>query len=130
MHEVSLVAAMVEQVEQAARTQGFERVTEVRVGIGAWSGVEASCVEFCFPEVTRGTVLDGARLVIEPIGVEMLCETCGARSAPPRHPADPAATPAEVSGWSCDRCRGTRFRLSRGKEFKVIDLEVLDREEG
>ena len=116
MHEVSLVAAMVEQVEQAARAQGFERVTEVRVGIGAWSGVEASCVEFCFPEVTRGTVLDGAHLVIESIPVEMECEQCRERSTPQAE--------TDSVGWVCGSCGSTRFRLSRGREFKVIELEV------
>jgi len=36
------------------------------LGVGEVSGVDGSCLEFCFPEVTRGTVLDGARLVLVP----------------------------------------------------------------
>ncbi len=116
MHEVSLVAAMVEQVEEVARVQGFERVTEVRVGIGAWSGVEPSCVEFCFPEITRGTVLDGARLAIEPIAVELQCQSCGERSTPPSE--------MDAGAWSCAHCHSAEYRLSQGKEFKIVDLEV------
>jgi len=66
MHEVSLVAALVDRIEAAAVRESFAKVLEIRLGVGEVSGVDGSCLEFCFPEVTRGTVLDGARLVLVP----------------------------------------------------------------
>ena len=65
MHEVSLVSALVDRVEEVAWQEGFERVLEIRLQVGALSGVEPSCLEFCFPEVTRNTVLMDSKLTIE-----------------------------------------------------------------
>jgi len=65
MHEVSLVSALVDQVQEASRAQSFEKVLEIRLAIGDMSSIEPSCVEFCFSEVTRGSVLEGVELVIE-----------------------------------------------------------------
>jgi hydrogenase nickel incorporation protein HypA/HybF len=64
MHELSLVSALVEQVDELSVRESFERVLEIRLGVGSQSGVEPACVEFCFPEVTRGTRLEGAKLVL------------------------------------------------------------------
>lgn len=64
MHEVSILTALVEQVEEVSRRESFKRVLEIRVEVGTQSGVDPSCLEFCFAEVTRGTVLEGAKLTI------------------------------------------------------------------
>jgi hydrogenase nickel incorporation protein HypA/HybF len=66
MHEVSLVAALIDRIEAVAASEHFAQVMEIRLGVGDDSGVDASALEFCFPEVTRGSVLDGARLVLVP----------------------------------------------------------------
>lgn len=66
MHEVSLVAALIDRVEAVAVKECFSRVMEIRLGVGDQSGVDASALEFCFPEVTQGTVLNGAKLTLEP----------------------------------------------------------------
>jgi hydrogenase nickel incorporation protein HypA/HybF len=66
MHEVSLVAALVDRIEAAAIRESFAKVLEIRLGVGEVSSVDASCLEFCFPGVTRGTILDGAKLVLVP----------------------------------------------------------------
>jgi hydrogenase nickel incorporation protein HypA/HybF len=62
MHEVSLVSALVDQVAELSRQQGFTRVVEIQLAIGTASGVEPACVEFCFEEVTKCTLLEGAKL--------------------------------------------------------------------
>jgi hypothetical protein len=61
MHEVSLVSALVDQVEELARVQHFDRVLTIWLSVGALSGAEPSCIDFCFSEVTRSSVLEGAQ---------------------------------------------------------------------
>ncbi len=114
MHEVSLVSALVDQIEETATTRNFQRVLEIRLGIGELSGVEPECLAFCFPEVTRFTILDGARLVTEMIPAECVCRKCGKDSSP----ADPAAL-------FCEHCLSGDVEIRRGREFRVIDLEVV-----
>jgi hydrogenase nickel incorporation protein HypA/HybF len=114
MHEVSLVAAVVEQVEEAAEREHFSRVLAIRLSVGALSGVDPACLEFCFSEVTRATVLEGARLSLDPVAVEVSCEECGQRS----RPEDPACL-------FCAHCGSTLVKVVRGRDFRIVDLEVL-----
>ncbi len=114
MHEVSLVAAWVEQIGELAQKEGFDRVLAVRVKVGALSGVDPSCIEFCFPEVTRNSVLEGSKLILEYVGVELYCDLCHKIS----FPEDPSAI-------FCIYCHSGEVVIRQGKEFKVIDLDVL-----
>ena len=52
-------------MENVARVEKFSRILEIRVSVGKQSGVEPTCIEFCFSEVVRGSVLEGAKLVME-----------------------------------------------------------------
>ena len=67
MHEVSLVSALVDQIEELRIKEGFEQVLEIRLGVGTQSGVNSDCIEFCFSEVTQNTCLQGARLILDPL---------------------------------------------------------------
>lgn len=114
MHEVSLVSALVDQMEETAVARNFQRVLEIRLAIGQLSGVDPECLAFCFPEVTRATVLEGARLVMEQIAAEIFCREC--RQA--THLADPALL-------RCGQCGSHDVEIRSGREFRVVDLEVV-----
>lgn len=74
MHELSLTRNIVEIVASAA---GERRVRRVTVEIGALSGVMSGAIEFCFPELARGTALEGAALEIRRIPARARCRSCG-----------------------------------------------------
>lgn len=114
MHEVSLIADLIDRVDEVAEAQKFDRVLEIRLRVGELCGVEPSCLEFCFPEVTRGTRLEGARLVLESEPAELKCRACGHVS----RPSDPG-------DLTCPRCHSGGVDVSQGREFKVVDLEVV-----
>lgn len=113
MHEVSLLAALVDQIEELAPRENFDRVLKIRIAVGAWSGVESSCLEFCYPEVTRNTVLEGSELILEPVGIELECKSCGRISHP------------EAETVFCSGCQSGEVVVKKGKEFQILDLEVL-----
>ena len=109
VHELSLTQGVVEICEQNA---GGRRVTEVIVEIGSLSGVEPEAMAFCFEACTRGTLLDGARLVIERVAALARCAGCGAESSPGSH-FEP-----------CPSCGGYHLHLLAGEEMRVKELEV------
>jgi len=113
MHEVSLVSALVDQVEELARVQHFDRVLTVWLSVGALSGVEPSCIDFCFSEVARGSVLDGASLVFERVATELACRRCAAVS-----------TPDDPSALFCSACQSTDVQIRSGRDFRIAELEV------
>ena len=58
MHEMSLAEGILQIVEETAAHQGFKRVTEVRLEIGALSGVEIEALSFCLDVVLKGSVAE------------------------------------------------------------------------
>jgi hydrogenase nickel incorporation protein HypA/HybF len=113
MHEVSLVTALVDQVEELARVQHFDRVLTIWLSVGVLSGVEPSCIAFCFSEVTRSSLLDGARLVMQRVDVELACRGCAELSCP----SDPAAL-------FCESCHSADVQVRKGQDFRIAELEV------
>jgi hydrogenase nickel incorporation protein HypA/HybF len=113
MHELSLVSALVDQVEELARVQHFDRVLTLWLSVGALSGAEPSCIEFCFPEATRSSVLEGARLVLQRVEVELACRGCAALSYP-----------SDSSALFCGKCQSTDVQIRRGHDFCIAELEV------
>jgi Zn finger protein HypA/HybF involved in hydrogenase expression len=64
MHEYSLVAALVERVEDEARKAGARAVDKIRVQIGDWAGVERALFATAFDTFKSG-VCGAAALEID-----------------------------------------------------------------
>jgi hydrogenase nickel incorporation protein HypA/HybF len=79
MHELAIAEGLVDAVTE--RLPGT-KIAEVRLEIGALSGVVADSLRFCFDLATEGTALEGACLQITEPGVHCECRTCGAAFAP------------------------------------------------
>jgi hydrogenase nickel incorporation protein HypA/HybF len=114
MHEVSLVSSLVEQIEATARKEVFEKVLRIRLAIGALSGVEPACVEFCFPEVARGSVLEGAELTIDRIDLRLHCQVC-----------EKDSSSSDFIFFVCAHCGSVDVKIENGKEFRVVDMDVI-----
>ena len=79
MHELAIAEGLVDAVTR--RLPGT-KIAEVRLEIGALSGVVADSLRFCFDLATEGTTLDGAQLQITEPGIQCTCRSCGAAFAP------------------------------------------------
>jgi len=112
VHELSLMAGMMEIIQGEARAQGFGRVTRVGLEIGRFAGVEPEALSFAFQVCTRDSVAEGAELVIEPAEGVGRCLDCGRES--------PVASYLD----RCGHCQGERLRIVSGKQMRVKYLDV------
>ena len=55
MHELSIARSILSIVAQSARDEGFERVLEIRLKIGEFSGLVPECLQEFFPIAAKGT---------------------------------------------------------------------------
>lgn len=62
MHELGLMAPLLQRIEAAAAAAGARRVTGVRIWLGALSQCSPAHFAEHFAEAARGTVAAGARL--------------------------------------------------------------------
>ena len=112
MHEMSLAESVMEIIEDAARTQKFQRVRTVVLEIGKLAAVEPDAMRFCFDAVTRGSLAEGAQLeIIETPGAGR-CMACGMTVA------------LQEQYGLCPECGSPRIGIIAGNQMRVKDLEV------
>lgn len=112
MHEMSLAESVLQIIENASRSQDFQRVKAVWVEIGRLSCVEPEALRFAFEAVTNGSLAHGARLEIVEITGQGVCLECSAEvELAARHEACPA-------------CGSYKMRVTGGEDMRVRELEV------
>ena len=112
MHELGLTQSLIDLVEREAEKQGFRKTLEIRMKLGEYSGVVPGYILDLFPEASRGTAAEGAKLLFEQIPGRFLCAGCGYEGAVDRREA------------KCPQCGGTALRMTGGREFFVDSLKV------
>lgn len=112
MHEMSLCEGVVGLIEDQSRTQTFSRVKTVWLEIGRLAAVENEAMRFSFTAVARGTIAEGATLVIIDIPGQALCPACGRI--------------AEIAARfeSCPACGHYPLEIIAGEEMRIKELEV------
>lgn len=115
MHELSVAHAVVSTVT-AALPDPPPRVLEVRLRVGALSGVVPQALEFAYEVAALGTPLADAVLVVESVPVTVHCPAC-----------DADGTLAEAYLFVCPTCGEPTGDVRTGKELEVASI-VLDAE--
>ena len=112
MHELSIVAALFEILEEKAREQGALRITAVTLRVGRLSGVVPDLVVSAFDATKKGTLAEEARLEIESAPFDFRCRACGG--------ADIREEPAVA----CAACGSRDIELLGGLDVIVERIEV------
>ena len=112
MHELAIAQGIIRIVDEQAREKGFQRVQEIRLKMGEFSGLVPACLREFFPVAAAGTAAEGAVLVIETLPARFRCLDCGYEG------------PVDRSGACCPDCRSPAIRMLSGREFYVDSLKV------
>ena len=113
MHEFSLVEALISSLEKMGKEEGWGRVTEIRLRVGALRQVFPDILEFAFETASTGTFLQGARLLVEEVPLSYRCLKCG--------------TVWGEEGGPCPACgSGVRETLA-GMEMDIQSVEVEEK---
>lgn len=113
MHELSIAAAMIEQLSEACQAAGATRIVRVDVMVGDLSGVDLEALELAFPMACEGTEAQGALLVAQREPLELLCSECKQVTLP------------EDVAILCGHCSSTDVEVVRGKTLAIKSMEVL-----
>ena len=114
MHELSLAGGILQLVEDAAARDPFKRVSQLRLEVGALSGVEVHALRFALDAIAPGTCLEGAAIEIEEPPGRAWCLRCA------------AAVEIVSRTDACPRCGGHPVQPSGGTGLRVLDLLVHD----
>ena len=112
MHELSLAKGILSIIKTEQEKNGFERVLEISLKVGEYSGIVPRCLEEFFPIAAGDGCAKDARLRIEVLPAVFRCAECGFEGRPDRERA------------CCPQCGGEHIRMVSGREFYVENLVV------
>jgi len=112
MHELSIAMSIVEMAEEEALTRNAH-VSAVHLKLGMLSGVVKEALLSSYGIACDGTALEGSRLVIEEVPVQVFCPVCNVNR-----------TLASMQWFICPECGATTPTVVHGKELEVTALEI------
>lgn len=113
MHELSIGRALLGQITAVMQQRNASIVTRATVRIGALSGVEPALLRTAYEQLRRDTVAAHAELVIVPVPVHVLCESCGAQSE------------TTANRLVCPHCSSTRTIVTSGDEMLLESVDLV-----
>lgn len=108
MHELSLAEEVMALV---ARHAGGMRVRRITLTVGALAGVEPEALRFALGSVTRGTLADGADIVLVDEAAVARCPACGSEQG------------IEARYDPCSACGAFGLTLLAGDALRVASIE-------
>ena len=112
MHELAIAQGIIEIVNSEAKKNGFERVLEINLKIGEFSGIIPECLLEFFPVAAASTPAEGAELRIDTVDAQFKCADCGYEGR------------ADRKNACCPACRSTAIKMTAGRELYVENLKV------
>jgi hydrogenase nickel incorporation protein HypA/HybF len=109
---MSIVAGLIEVLEEKARQAGATRVTAVKLRVGEMSGVVPELLSSAFEAYQKGTIAEGAVLEIVTVPVRPRCRSCGGTSW------------REEGGFVCAACGSRDLEVVDGRDLILERLEV------
>ncbi len=112
MHELSVMAYMLESVEAHAQRIGAKKVLAINLVIGERASIIDDSILFYFDALTPGTVAEGAQLNVRRTCMQFHCAAC-----------DDDYTPSG-SDFRCPRCHTVGQVTDDGSELLIESMEI------
>jgi len=112
MHELSIVQNIIGIVAMKAEKSGVSRVTEIHLEIGQLSGVELESLEFAFRNLSPGSIIESAKILIDKPKGTARCIKCGYEF--------------EIENFigSCNKCSSFDLEIIKGRELRVKSITI------
>ena len=112
MHELSIAMSIVDMAQEEAERRNVQ-VDAVHLDLGALSGVVKEALLFSYGVACDGTLLEGSRLVVTDVPIEVFCPVCKV----PR-------TLKSMQWFCCPECGAATPEILHGKELVITALEL------
>jgi hydrogenase nickel incorporation protein HypA/HybF len=114
MHELSIAMSIVDMAQEEAERRNVT-IDAVHLELGPLSGVVADALLFSYEMACSGTSLEGSKLLIREVAIEVYCPACKTRK-----------TLSSMQWFCCPECGTPTSDVIHGRELAITALEVRD----
>jgi hydrogenase nickel incorporation protein HypA/HybF len=114
MHELSIAMSIVDMAQEEAERRNVT-IDAVHLELGPLSGVVADALMFSYEMACCGTPLEGSRLVVKEVAIEVYCPSCKAQKIL-----------TSMQWFCCPECGAPTSEVIHGKELAITALEIRD----
>ena len=109
---MSIAMSMIEMVREEMQKCDAKTLRSVRLNIGQMAAIVPDSLSFCFEVITKGTEMEGARLMMDVIPLKGYCNTCESEF--------------EIKDYvfACPSCGDTNIKTISGQDLAIVEIEV------
>jgi len=120
MHEYSLIKEIVDTVLEKAKEYNAKSVVKVEIDVGELKFLTDEQAQYLFRELSKGTILENAKLEINYVSSEIYCRKCGYKGkAEHLEEIDP-----HFPIIKCPKCGEEFVEIVRGNECIIKNIQV------
>jgi hydrogenase nickel incorporation protein HypA/HybF len=112
VHEFAIAESLIKIATEQAAKNGAAGIFSVRVKVGKMTSVVPEALHFAFDTLSKGTLLEGAKLVIDEVPLTVSCAKCGKSSE------------LDEPAFQCPHCSATDLKIVTGRELHVDSMEI------
>lgn len=112
MHELGIAQSIIDIATKVAKENGGSRISRVSIQAGELRALVKDQLTLCFDFAAEGTPAAGAKLDVDVIPLEVLCESCHREFR------------VRNFEFICPDCGETSIKVLRGKELRILEVEL------
>ncbi len=116
MHELPVTESILRIVLRHALPGNVNRIVRIFLEIGELSELENEWIQHYFDYLSKGTVAENAKLVINRIPIVLQCNECSNAFEIKRE---------AMKNIQCPECGNTKYRLVSGRSYYIKNMEVI-----
>ncbi|MGQ4873882.1 MAG: hydrogenase maturation nickel metallochaperone HypA [Promethearchaeia archaeon] len=123
MHELSFAINIFKVAEATARRYNAKKITEVYLEIGELTLIVPELLKESFKIATKGTIAEGAKLIIKITPGKIKCRNCGYVG---NVILDEKAYLTGLQLFQCQKCGSNNTEVIEGKKANVKNIKIQE----
>jgi hydrogenase nickel incorporation protein HypA/HybF len=120
MHELSIVAGLVDSVLDFVAKHEIKKVLGVKLSVGELTHLETEQLQFCYTAMIDQTAIQGSTLEVEPVPAAVSCPHCAYQGRPKYWEEALSAMP--VPTLQCPQC-AKATEATQGHECAIKSIK-------
>jgi hydrogenase nickel incorporation protein HypA/HybF len=116
MHELPVIKRILDVCLGHAAKNNVTKIVSIELKVGEMSDLEPEWMQRYFDHVSKDTIAEGAKLVIEKVPVVLRCDSCS-------HEFE--VNIKEKQEPVCTQCGGKKCVFVSGKEYFISNMAVV-----